>query len=281
MIKNDLITIGILCFNAQDSILRALQSAVEQTWKNTEILIVDDASTDKSVSIVQDYIAQYPHARLIKHDKNRGAAGARQTIVTHAQGDFIAFFDDDDESLPERIQKQYELIISYEEEAGESLIACYASGKRLYPNGYEIDIKAIGSEPQIPFGKDVADRLLFYGKNSKFFFGAGTPTCSLMARKTTFEAVGGFDPTLRRVEDVDFAIRVALANGHFIGCPERLFIQYATNTADKTPEKNCEAEIRLADKYKDYLVSTGKYYYAKKWPWFVTIILKEIIGICL
>lgn len=87
-----------------------------------------------------------------------------------------------------------------------------------------------------------------------------------MARKTTFEAVGGFDPTLRRVEDVDFAIRVALANGHFIGCPERLFIQYATNTADKTPEKNCEAEIRLADKYKDYLVSTGKYYYAKKWP---------------
>lgn len=139
----------------------ALQSAVEQTWKNTEILIVDDASTDKSVSIVQDYIAQYPHARLIKHDKNRGAAGARQTIVTHAQGDFIAFFDDDDESLPERIQKQYELIISYEEEAGESLIACYASGKRLYPNGYEIDIKAIGSEPQIPFGKDVADRLFF------------------------------------------------------------------------------------------------------------------------
>lgn len=266
MLKNDLITIGILCFNAENTILRALKGAVEQTWKNIEIVIVDDSSTDQSAQIIADFIKEHPDVRQIRHEENRGASASRQTLINHAKGDFIAFFDDDDVSLPERLKTQHEKILSYEQLTGATLIACYASGKRLYPNGYEIDIQAIGSKPQIPVGVAVANRLLFYGGHSDHFYGAGTPTCSLMARKNTFEYIGGFDPALRRVEDVDFAIRLALASGHFIGCPEKLFIQYATDTTDKSPEKNYAAEIQLTEKYKDYLISVKRYYYAKKWP---------------
>lgn len=266
MTKNDLITIGVLCFNAQDTILRALKSALNQDWDNKEILVVDDASTDQSVETIQNFIKQHPNIRLIKHKKNAGPGAARQKVLNEAKGSFVAFFDDDDESLPERLTIQYKHINSHEQHMGEQLIACYASGVRLYPNGYEMHMTAIGAKPEIPHGPAVADRLLFYGGDSHFFYGAGTPTCSLMARKSTFDAVDGFDPKFRRVEDIDFAIRLALAGGHFIGCPQQLFIQHATEGTDKAPEKNRDAELQLAEKHKDYLKSVGRYTYAKKWP---------------
>lgn len=265
-ITRPLITIGITCYNAPDTIARALTGALSQTWTNFEIVIVDDCSTDNSVEVIENTIAKHSNINLIKHDNNQGTAGARQTILDNSKGEFIAFFDDDDETLPDRITSQYQRIVSYETQTGEGLIACYASGTRLYSNAYELELNAIGSRPEVPIGLDVVNYLLFYSKKSGLFYGSGTPTCSLMARATTFEQTGGFDPAFRRVEDVDFAIRLALANGHFIGCPEKLFIQHATNAQDKAPEKNLAAELQLAEKYKDYLVSVGCYEYAKRWP---------------
>ena len=266
MIHNELITIGITCFNAQDTLLRALKSALNQTWTNTEILLVDDASSDKSLEKIYPFVESNPHVKLIQHKSNLGPAAARQTIMKQSKGSFIAFFDDDDESLAARLEIQYKTICAYEKETGEDLIACYASGTRRYPNGYKMHIKAIGSQPEIPHGTAVADRLLFYGGDTKFFYGAGTPTCSLMARKSTLEAIGGFDADFRRVEDVDLAIRLSLSGGHFIGCPEALFIQYSSQSQDKAPEKNLQAELQLAEKHKNYLQSIGWYSYAKKWP---------------
>ena len=75
----------------------------------------------------------------------RGPAAARNTIVSAAKGEFIAFFDDDDESLPGRISAQVKTLTAYESRIGTSLIACYASGIRRYPNGYSIALPAIGS----------------------------------------------------------------------------------------------------------------------------------------
>ncbi|MFP4465198.1 MAG: glycosyltransferase family 2 protein [Alphaproteobacteria bacterium] len=266
MAGNELITIGIACFNAQDTILRALESALNQRWGHKEILIVDDASTDQSVAKIKAAIEPYAHVRLVEHGNNKGPARVRQTILDEAKGSFIVFFDDDDESLPERIERQCERIVAYEQQTGESLIACYASGRRVYPNGYVVDMQAIGSRPEVPYGEAVADRLLFYGGRADFFYGSGTPTCSLMARKSIFDAVGGFDSDFSRVEDVDFAVRVALAGGHFIGCEEQLFIQYSTQGVDKAPENNLKAELLLAEKHKGYLKSKGRYMYARKWP---------------
>ncbi len=261
-----IITVGITCYNACDTIARAINSAKSQDRENIEIIIVDDYSQDDSVSVVEQLIQDIPYGRLIKHNRNQGPAAARQTIIDNATGEFIVFFDDDDQSLPERVQRQYQRIISYEQETCATLVACYASGKRLYPNGYEVILRAIGSRERIPIGSVVADYLLFYGKNSGVFYGTGTPTCALMARKSTVEIIGGFDPSFRRVEDVDFAVRLSLAGGHFIGCPEELFLQYATEAGDKSPEKNMQAEVRLAEKYKDYLISSKRYEYAKRWP---------------
>lgn len=261
-----LITIGITCYNAQETIGRAIASALAQDWPDFEVFVVDDCSSDVSVAAVQAAIKGCENARLIAHEVNTGPAGARQTILQEAKGDFIAFFDDDDESLPERLKIQYMRIVAYEAESGSDLVACYASGRRLYPNGYEMFMAAIGSGGRGPVGVQVADYQLFYGKKPDVFYGAGTPTCSLMARKEVFAAVGGFDPSLRRVEDVDFAIALGLKGGHFIGCPEVLYIQHASEGGDKSPEKNMESEVALAEKYADYLRTVGRYEYARRWP---------------
>jgi len=261
-----LITVGITCFNAEDTIERAITSALKQNWTPFEIVIVDDCSTDSSIPTIEKSIKDQPLATLVRHETNQGPAASRNTILTHAKGEFVVFFDDDDESLPGRVATQYRKILDYEKDVNTKMIACYASGNRLYPNGYQLALNAIGSRPLVPQGPSVADYLLFYGKKPGWFYGSGTPTCALMARQSTFKAVGGFDAEFRRVEDVDLAIRLALAEGHFIGCPETLFIQHATEAGDKAPEKNLEAELRLAEKYKGYLQSVGRYEYARQWP---------------
>lgn len=262
-----LITIGITCFNAHDTIERAVRSALGQDWPNVEILIVDDCSSDNSVAIIENIISDSPSPiKLIKHTSNQGVGGARKTLVEHAAGEFIAFFDDDDFSVPERLSKQYECIHTYEEKTGAALIACYASGYREYRNGYRLVINAIGSQPEYPYGSEVADYLLFFRRVPGRFYGGGTPTCALMARKNAFVAAGNFDPAFRRLEDVDFAIRLALKGGHFIGCPEYLYVQQATSAPDKAPEVNLKGEQALAHKHREYLDSAGYYQYALTWP---------------
>ncbi|MGH1352630.1 MAG: glycosyltransferase family 2 protein [Methyloligellaceae bacterium] len=262
-----LVTIGISCYNASETITRAITSALSQDWPDIEIVIVDDASTDSSVEIIKKLTADNPEVRIIEQQTNTGPAGVRNTILAEAKGEFIAFFDDDDQSLPNRISEQLNCLQSYELEHKTRLVACYASGIRKYNNGYTLELNAIGSRgTEKPNGPMLAEYLLIYRKVKNWFYGSGTPTCSLLVRKSLLEEIGGFDKKLRRVEDVDLAIRLALRGGHFIGTQKQLFIQHATNSSDKSPEKNLEAEQALAIKYKDYLNSIGKFYYARQWP---------------
>jgi len=259
------ITIGITCFNAEKTIERAIFSALSQDFSNIEVLVVDDASVDTSWDIISNINDSDSRVKSLRHTINGGPAVSRNSILSAATGDIITFFDDDDESLPERLRVQYEKLCNYEKELRVELIACYASGIRRYPNGYELDMPAIGSQPKVPKGQLVADYLLYNSRKKNVFYGAGTPTCALMARASTFRAVGGFDTKLRRVEDVDFAIRLAMLEGHFIGCPQSLFIQHATVASDKSPSMNLEAELQLIEKHSDYLKTKSRYSYAQDW----------------
>lgn len=260
-----LITIGLTCYNARSTIERALESALLQNWENFEVVVVDDCSTDGSVAAIES-VSDH-RVRLFHQVANKGAGAARNRIISEARGDFICFFDDDDESLPGRLSSQYAEIERYEAETGAEIVACYASGQRIYDNGHCMTLAAIGSKRgQIPVGPQLADYLLFFSKRPNWFYGAGVPTCSMMARKSVFALVGEFDSDLRRSEDIDFAIRMALVGGHFIGTAQPQFVQHATSAPDKSPRRNLEAELRVIEKHADYLKSRGRYFYAWNWP---------------
>ena len=260
-----LITVGITCFNAAATIGRALESALAQDWPHFEVVVVDDASSDDSPAIVAEYAGKDGRIRQFRHPENRGCAAARNTILQQARGAFVAFFDDDDTSSPARLRIQYERLVGYEKENGAVLVACYTSGTRHYPNGYQFPIVAIGSHPIAPVGTVVADYLLAFVRKPDVFYGAGTPACSLLARTETFARVGGFDESLRRQEDADFAVRLALEGGHFIGTPEPLLQQFATTGSEKSARAEHESLRRLLDKNHEYLRSKGLYDYMLGW----------------
>jgi len=261
----ELITVGITCFNAEETIARAIESARDQDWPRLEIVVVDDCSSDRSAEIVERIAGDEDRIRQIRHPVNMGPGAARQTILDNAAGEYIAFFDDDDESAPQRLSVQYRRLVDYREETGCSLAACYGSGKRVYENGYELGIEAIGCAPRVPVGAEAVDYLLFNGRTRGVFYGGGTPACALMASTETMRAVGGFDPAFRRVEDVDFAVRLGLVGGHFVGCPERLYTQHATQAPDKSARRNYDAEIQLLEKHRHHLEQRNRYDFARNW----------------
>ena len=257
------VTIGITCYNAEAEIARAIKSAAEQKWPDTEILVVDDASTDGSVAAVLAALEGVPHGRLIRRSVNGGVAAARNTLLSEASGVYITFFDDDDESAPERVAVQ---VARIEGEPSDGIaVLCFASGARLYPNGYRIDANAIGSRGRPPEGEDILAYLLLNQRRPDTFYGAGVPSCALMARVDALRSVGGYDESLGRVEDVDLAVRIAMSGARFVGCPERLYLQYATEGSDKTPARNLEAELKIVEKQRPWLEARGLYRHALNW----------------
>lgn len=94
------LSVIIPLYNAGSYFRDCMESLIAQTWKDLEIIIVNDGSTDCSVDIAQYYAEKYPHVRLL-HQANQGVSVARNLGLDVAVGDYIAFVDADDEVYPE------------------------------------------------------------------------------------------------------------------------------------------------------------------------------------
>jgi len=104
--SNPLVTIITPLFNAEKFIAQTLDSVHHQTYTNWEHILVDDASTDASVQIVEQKTQNDSRIQLIKLPKNKGAAFCRNHATTLANGDYIAFLDSDDLWHPEKLKRQ-------------------------------------------------------------------------------------------------------------------------------------------------------------------------------
>src|SRR4029453_1391166 len=98
------VSVVIPTHNRADLLDRAVRSALAQTHADLEVLIADDASSDGTGEVVARIGAA--RGKYFRHDGNRGVAAARNTAITNATGEFIAFLDDDDEWLPEKLRIQ-------------------------------------------------------------------------------------------------------------------------------------------------------------------------------
>lgn len=258
------ITVGLTCYNAAQTIGRALDSIQSQDWPNFEILIVDDSSSDESIKLLTERAKVDLRIRIIRHPINLGCASARNTIINSAKGEFLAFFDDDDVSDSSRLRLQYERITEYENRVGSQNVVCYASGRRIYPNGYIMPFTAVGTKDFVPVGLNMANYLLFFECLPNIAYG-GTPTCSLMARTSVFNNLAGFDVKMQRQEDIDFAVRLSFQGGHFIGVPESVITQYATVGSEKSALIELKSSLYLLTKNIGYLQSKDSYWYMQLW----------------
>ena len=107
MTSNTNISVVIPCFNSATTIERALRSVEHQTTKPHEVLVVDDASSDSTVSIIEQYARTSSLSiRVIKQNMNGGPSVARNAAWNEATGEFIAFLDADDQWHPQKLEFQ-------------------------------------------------------------------------------------------------------------------------------------------------------------------------------
>lgn len=253
-------------FNAEDTIERAVSSALAQTWRPIEIIVVDDCSIDNTNDILSKLSAVHPELRIFYNRNNVGVAASRNRILAEARGEFIAFFDDDDESLPERVTVQLDRILSYERNFADGLpVICHTARIVLYPDGNERIEHTMGEQEGriAPHGMAVAEHIIL-GTRLENDRGA-CPTCSQMARLTTYQTVNCFDPDFRRSEDTELNVRLAKTGGHFAGIARPLVRQIMTRGVDKNLIYERRYMKMLLEKHRDIADKYGMYSFCQCW----------------
>ena len=184
------VSVVIITYNRAEFLRSAISSVLSQTFQDFELIVVDDASKDNTAGVVQAF--NNKRIRYIRHETNKREAGARNTGVRNAEGEYIAFLDDDDEWLPEKLQKQVELL----DKSPAAVGGIYTGFIKIdRPTG-----KAL--EQIIPTKRgDIFRDMLVQNY-------VGTPSTVLL-RKMCFEKVGLFDEGIAFGPDYDMWFRIA------------------------------------------------------------------------
>ncbi len=183
-----LVSVIIPTFNRADLVREAIQSVLDQTYQNFEIIVVDDGSTDGTEQV----LAPYKDKIIYIYQENQGGAAARNTGIKHARGKYIAFLDSDDLWLPEKLEKQLEIL-----EKNEDIAMVYSNIIRVYDGGR---LKKIGINPKNIISGNIYHEILLRR------VWVSLPTWII--RKACFEEIGGFDPEFRTSHDREMVVRI-------------------------------------------------------------------------
>lgn len=176
-------------YNRTDLLPDAIECVLGQTYEDFECIVVDDGSDEDTASVLEQF--DDPRIKYVEHEENRGLSAAVNTGAEASNGDYIAFLDDDDRWLPEKLEKQLDLIERLSDDVG--LVYCWMDYYRGTGEKYR--------ENHAELSGNIFEELLDtqrIGNNSTIF-----------VRSEVFEAVGGFDESLPRGVDGDFLRRVA------------------------------------------------------------------------
>lgn len=204
-----LVSVIVPAYNAEKFIELTLRSAMAQTYRQLEILVVNDGSTDRTERIVQRLAGEDHRIRQILQ-LNRGVARARNTGIQNSLGEFLAFLDADDLWHPRKIELQIDALSGLN---GMDFGASYVFHRTIDAND-----RVVAHPRAVACSGYILSRHLF-----KKFVGNGS---SLVVRRDIALAVGGFDDSYRQqglggCEDLDFELKLA-AQARFIAVPEYL-----------------------------------------------------------
>ncbi|MDN6751418.1 MAG: glycosyltransferase, partial [Staphylococcus equorum] len=194
MDKLPLTTVVIPTYKRPDSLNRAIDSILEQTYKNVEIIVVDDnfsGSVDRKIT--EELMKEYEdkvNIRYLQHSSNLGGSAARNTGLKVAKGEYITFLDDDDEFSEVKIERQ----ISCLENLDESWGCCYSAYRIVKSeNSFQVSSESRSGDLYI----EALMRTLFMGSGS-----------NLLLRKSVVDEVEGYDESFVRNQDIEFLVRV-------------------------------------------------------------------------
>jgi glycosyltransferase involved in cell wall biosynthesis len=236
--KNPKVSVVIPTHNRAKLITRALDSLKNQTNQDFEIFIIDDASTDNTEDVINNY--NDSKIKYIRLSENVGQSKARNIAIKQANGEYIGFLDSDDEWLPEKIEKQLKL---FEQSNDPRLAAVYCGSLKK---------DEIHNKTSIHKGGNVRGDI--YVKLLSGFC-PSTPTLFLVKKAVLIE-VQGFDEFLPTFVDYDLWLRIARLGHTFDVVDEPLIVkhEHAGSQIAKDPEKRERGLDLFLEKWGEELI---------------------------
>src|ERR671933_2460451 len=191
--KAGLVSVIIPCYKQAHFLAEAIESVLEQTYPHFEIVVVDDGSTDNTSEVASGY---YPSEKVrLLRQENKGLSAARNAGLAESRGEYVVFLDADDRLLAEALEVGIRELEAHPE-------CAFVSGhiRRIAADG-----SPLSTPPQALHNAHVEGDhylgLLHY--NSVWIPG------SVMYRRSVFDPVGGFDPSVNGAADYDLYLRIA------------------------------------------------------------------------
>jgi glycosyltransferase involved in cell wall biosynthesis len=217
MNESALVSVVIPVFNRESLIATALQSALNQTHRPLEIIVVDDGSEDGTVAACREWMKRNARDGVLfklLEQSHGGANVARNRGIAESSGSYIALLDSDDTWLPEKISKQIPLF-----EKNEKIGGVYCGLKIVdLSNGEVVPLE----DRDYPAGDILKEMLVRDVTN---------PTSCWIVKKNVFVKVGDFDPTLEAREDWDMWIRICV--NYEIACLPEVLVEMGKHSGER------------------------------------------------
>jgi len=226
MPNNNLLSIIVPNYNNAKYIEECINSILEQTYKNIEIIIIDDASTDHSKEILQRYETDYPFIKVIYNEQNKGVTNNRDIAIAASAGKFITTLDSDDYYLDnQKLEKEMTLIKNFHDKGQyniipfSNIVLVDTTGEKLFPN----------AKSSI--------------KEGNIFKNIFARTCMIprdfIMTKEQYNLVGGFDTEIPIYEDWDLKIRLSKNNAFYYSKIDGIaYRRHGEGLSSANPEKH-------------------------------------------
>lgn len=189
-----LVSVICLCYNHSKYVVESIESVLSQSYANIELIIIDDASTDNSQSVIHNFIDSYPEVKFIPLSRNIGNCRAFNIGWQASSGDYVIDLAADDLLLPERISVGVDCFLKVGSEYGVH----FGDARIIDKNGDLLGEHLTSSY----FQHDVPEGILFSTLLSKYFINPAT----MMYSKPLLDYLGGYDESLA-YEDFDLWVR--------------------------------------------------------------------------
>jgi len=224
------ITVILPTFNRGHLLARSVESVLSQTYRNFEILIIDDGSSDDTDQVAGQWTD--PRIRYIQLPHNQGQAAARNVGIVMTETPYIAFQDSDDTWVKDKLEKQILILESHPDAA-----AVYGDLLRIHTEGDPVRIEA----PTLKKGVSFDSRSSMYAS-----YGIGIQTCLL--KTDILKQFHGFEEQLQSLEDLDLLLRISKKH-RCIRIPEVLTHYYETESVTSDRDKEYASRKFLLRRY--------------------------------
>lgn len=199
----DLISVVMPCFNAAAYVEEAISSVLRQSHKNTEIIVVDDGSSDKSCEIIARLATAHPHRIMLKHQDHLGPYPARNLGLRAVRGNYVAFLDADDWWRDDCLEKLFTVLQ-------------YQNADLAYCGWQNVGSQIHDPKPYIPPAYEEQDPVAAFLKSCPW------PIHAALVRRTVIEAVEGFSVRCFSSMDYDLWLRILGHTRNIARAPEVL-----------------------------------------------------------